>query len=161
MKIRALWIEDNALFDLQHVLGPIYMDGRYDLVIAENASDGIQLIMQQEFDAVIVDIRLPPGGNQDWVTLYNDIQYWASARLGLIILYSLLKTDESKIKHSHIPPWINSNKFGVFTVESEGEVKPHLDKLKVSVYERKTAQTSTRIVLEILAKITGNKKNGR
>ena len=156
-KIKVLWIEDNALFDLQNVLGPIFMDGRYDLAIAETASDGIQRLMQEEFGAVIVDIRLPPGDDPDWVRLYKR-PYGLAARLGLALLYSLFCQEEAEIKHQRIPPWVSPDRFGVFTVESKAEVQPHLDKLKVSVYEQKTAQTSTRVILNILERIIHKSK---
>jgi hypothetical protein len=156
MKKRVLWIEDNALSDLQNVLGPIYMDGHYDLVIAENASEGMSRLTREVFDAVIVDIRLPPGEDNDWIKLYNDRPYGARPRLGLLLLYSLFYPKEAAVNFGEMPKWIRPERFGVFSVESKAELKQDLDKLKISVYEQKTAATSTRIILDLLERIARN-----
>jgi len=35
----VLWIEDNADNDLYHLTSPVYIDGRFQLDIASNASE--------------------------------------------------------------------------------------------------------------------------
>ena len=152
---RVLWIEDNALSDLQHVVGPVLVEGRYDLVIAENASEGIAQIMDGDnsFDAVIVDVRLPPGDDPRWIKLYRDGgENRTNARLGLEIIRLLLLPNAGD-KHERIPDWVKVAKFAIFTVESQREVQKALETLNV-VYEQKTAQTSTRVILEILEKLS-------
>jgi DNA-binding NtrC family response regulator len=70
-KIKVLWVEDSARLDLPHLAAPIYMDGNYDLVVAETVSDGIAHIQNENFDAIIVDIRIPPGDDPRWIKQYH------------------------------------------------------------------------------------------
>ena len=58
MKRKVLWVEDNAFSDLTALAGALYVTGDYNLVVASDASDGFRYLMQKEFDAVIMDIRI-------------------------------------------------------------------------------------------------------
>jgi DNA-binding NtrC family response regulator len=64
-KRRVLWVEDGARYDLVNMAAPVYMDGKYDLIIAEDASSGIDYLLKDTFDVIIVDIRIPPGGDKE------------------------------------------------------------------------------------------------
>ena len=46
------------------------MSGKYDPVVAPTVVEGIYRMKQMEFAAVIVDIRLLPGNDSDWESLY-------------------------------------------------------------------------------------------
>lgn len=63
---KVLWIEDSALGDLAYLTAPLYMDGGYELVVAETVSEALSFLELGEFDAVIVDIRLFPGHRSEW-----------------------------------------------------------------------------------------------
>lgn len=153
MRRKVLWIDDGALGELSELLGPIVVDGSYDLAIATNASDGIARIMQTEFAAVIVDIRLPPGNDKNWTSVYYDTGENKSAgRLGLLILRSLLKPENSKIK-LNIPSWVRPDVFGVFTVENRREVETELDELSVKVFRQKNINPSNTTLLDLVKEV--------
>lgn len=68
---KILWIEDGAYADLQELVVPIYIQGRHDLTIALDASEGCGHLLQTQFDAVIVGRRIPPGNDRGWIELCN------------------------------------------------------------------------------------------
>ena len=68
---RILWVEDSARFELANVLGPIFASHRYDLTLAENASAAAGYLWRRQFDAIIVDVRLPPGPDYFWRSIYG------------------------------------------------------------------------------------------
>lgn len=155
-KRKVLWIEDGALGDFDELLGPVNIDGSYDLSIALDASQGIEFIMQTEFDAVIVDIRLPPGDDKQWQRIYYSPETNKdAARLGLLVLRSLLPSKTGKInevKFKSIPDWIRAEKFGVLTVENQGEVMKDLQDLSISMraYRQKNINPSDTVLLELI-----------
>jgi CheY-like chemotaxis protein len=160
MKFRVLWIEDNALTDLAPLLGPIYVSGQYDLEIAEDASEGARKIKQMEFDAVIVDVRLPPGDDPRWIDAYNRAgRDRARAQLGFSLLYSLLRPEKAEVELEHPPSWVKPERFGIFTVETKAEVQKHLDALGVPVHEQKKPGTSSRVLLDLVGRITAKAPN--
>lgn len=151
MKTRFLWIEDGATADLRHLLAPIYVDGSYDPVIALDVSEGIRRLRAVEFEAVIVDIRIPPGDHPEWINLYNQLgKNKVRARLGLKLLTSLFRPEEDDVKISGVPVWVKPERFGVLTVESKNEVEESLSGLGITVYKQKTAETPKTILVEML-----------
>ena len=137
MKTKFLWIEDNARTDLKHLLAPVYMSGKYDPVIAPTVSEGIYRMRHAEFPAVIVDIRLLPGNDSDWETLYTKLgSEKGSARLGLHLLYSLFGPRPDDVKIEDMPKWIEPKRFGVLTVEDlGGELGEALRSFHITVCE--------------------------
>ena len=41
MKYRALWVEDQALLDLEDLSAPVIMSGNYELDVAESTTQGV------------------------------------------------------------------------------------------------------------------------
>jgi hypothetical protein len=151
---KILWIEDGATVDLKHLTGPLYASGQYDLVLAVDASDGLRQLEKEEFAAVVADIRIPPGSDQRWIDLYyRSGQNKALARLGLQLLYSLLKPEIARVKLDPIPSWIIPNRFGLFTVESKGEVEEDLKSLNIHVYREKTERLPFTALVEVIEDI--------
>lgn len=167
MKTRFLWIEDGAVAELKQLLGPVFTSGRYDAVIALDITDGIQHLKQSRFDAVVVDIRVPPGSDPEWIKLYSR---WggnkSAARLGLKLLSVLFDPREGNARLAKRPTWLTPDKVGVFTVDSESErerfadpeLSDYLEVLGIQVYEQKTAQMSVRMLLEIVERIVQGSK---
>ena len=151
-KRRVLWVEDGARYDLVNMAAPVYMDGKYDLVIAEDASSGMAYLLNDTFDAIIVDIRIPPGIDNEWIKLHKDSGAdKVSARLGLHFLYSILGHQNAKINlGDRRPAWITPAKIGVFTVESRLELDAHLKRLQITVYHQKRAETPEEILLQLI-----------
>lgn len=153
-KSKVLWIEDDSLKDLTEQLGPIYVDGRHDIVIALDATTGFRYLLDHEFSAVIVDIRLGPGDDPKWIDIYTGSRKDnAAARLGLHVLREVLGLRE-------IPTWIRPSLFGVFTVESRGEVEEDLRELGINMdfYRHKSKDTTdSYTLLELIDAITERK----
>lgn len=156
MKIKFLWIEDNARTDLKHLLAPVYMSGRYDPVVAPTVAEGIYRMKHTEFAAVIVDIRLLPGNDAAWEALYTKLgREKGTARLGLCLLYSLFDPRRDDVKIEDKPPWIDPKRFGVLTVEDlDGELGEALRSFGIVAYEQKTAHTPNTTLLKLVERIT-------
>lgn len=153
-KRKVLWIEDGARTDFQNMLGPVYVGGEYELVVALDATSGIAHLRKKEFDVVIVDLRIPPGENPKWRELYhkghNDN---ANARLGMDILFGLLAPAEARIKLDYVARWVTPIRFAVFTVESLTQVKTELDQLGIQTRHQKTTEMTNRKLLEIIEEV--------
>lgn len=153
-KKKVLWIEDGSRYDLADLAAPVIMDGGYDLDVAEDASEGIAKLFETEYDAVIVDIRIPPGNGEAWVKLYERSgKEKVSARLGRHFLYSILGHKEAEIRLDERPKWIKPEKIGVLSVESHLELNGDLNNLTISVYYQKQANTPEDILLTIIKDI--------
>jgi CheY-like chemotaxis protein len=155
MKLRVLWVEDDARFGLAQLVGPVYVHGGYDLVVAGDVSTAIARLSGQHFDVVIVDIRLPPGDDPDWCNLYikagSDKTH---ARLGLHLLLSLLKHPRAQVRLKQPPPdWLEPGAIGVFTVESQREIGEDLNLLGIQVYQQKRADLPDTVLLQIIKRI--------
>lgn len=154
MKPKVLWIEDGALGDLPDLAGVVVVEGSYDLVIALDATEGIEWIMQHEFKAVIVDIRLPPGEDIRWRNIYNrPDKNKNAARLGLLVLRGLLKPNQSEVKIQNLPGWVRPEIFGILTVENQREVQKDLDELGIKIYRQKTRKPSTHTLLDLIREV--------
>jgi len=152
MKFRVLWIEDDARFGLAQLAGPVYVHGGYDLVVAGDVSTAIARLFRERFDAVIVDIRLPPGDDSEWRKLYHKAGYdKIHARLGLHLLGSLIRPSEARVRLKRPPPaWLKPQLIGVFTVESRKEIGEELEQLGIQVYEQKRADLPDTVLLQII-----------
>lgn len=155
---KILWIEDEATGDMRNLAGPLYDGGQYDLVVAFDATEGVRQMMKSEFDAVVVDIRLPPGSDQRWIELYYQFgQNKPMARLGLQMLYSLLKPKHDGVTHDLIPAWITPDRFGLLTVEGKEEVEGDLKNLNIQVYKQKAETLPFTALLDIVKDILDNR----
>lgn len=150
MKSRVLWVEDGAFSELMPLSSPVYTSGDYDLVIALDASEGFRYLMEKKFDAVIMDIRLPPGRDPYFIERYKN---WnaskGSARLGLALLHRILKPSEGQ----KIPAWITPEHFAVFTVEGNTELEHELKYLGIKVYYQKAETINKLTLIEIIEKV--------
>ncbi|MCI0474312.1 MAG: hypothetical protein L0Y76_12085 [Ignavibacteria bacterium] len=157
MKHKVLWVEDGAVTEVDIFTGPVLTSMKYKLEIALDVSAAIKKMRSNEYAAVIVDIRIPPDEYQDWETFYNQSgSSKSNARLGMQLLFSLLKPEMTQVKITDIPPWISADKFGVFTVESEMEIKNELEKLGVRFYTQKRTRIPDTALLDLIEKIMGS-----
>jgi len=153
MKPRVLWIEDSARLELTNLTGPIYFAGKYDFNMAEDVTTAVNLLLSEEFDVVIVDIRLPPGIDPQWSKLYRRMGAdKIQAQLGLKLLYWLLSQDRS-IYAQQPPNWINPLQVGVFTVESPNEIQKDLNQLNVTTFQQKVAGLPDTILLDLIERL--------
>jgi len=153
MKPRVLWIEDSARLELTNLTGPIYFAGKYDFNMAEDVTTAVNLLLSEEFDVVIVDIRLPPGIDPQWSKLYRRMGAdKIQAQLGMKLLYWLLSQDRS-IYAQPPPNWINPLQVGVFTVESPNEIQKDLNQLNVTTFQQKVAGLPDTILLDLIERL--------
>lgn len=159
MKYKVLWIEDGAFVEVGDFAGPVLIAMKYDLHVAIDVSDAIKQIKSTEFDAIIVDIRIPPGNDPEWENLFSKSAYnKIGGRLGIQLLYSLFKPGKSAVKFSEIPTWISPEKIGVFTVESELEVKNELEELRIDCFQQKKTRLPKTTLLELIEKVIDNSR---
>lgn len=159
MKPKVLWIEDSARFELNNLTGPIYFYGKYDFQQAENITSAIEFLKVKEYDALIVDIRLPPGNDPYWRKLYRIAEPGGGGeKLGIKFLYWLLARGSS---YSLQPPsWASPDRIAVFTVESMSEVRSTLDDLGITHFKQKTTGLADTTLLDLIKEVLARQPKG-
>lgn len=157
---KVLWIEDSARFELSSLTGPVYFSGKYDFHLADDVTSALDSMQCKVFDVIIVDIRLPPGIDEDWRQLYER----ASAgvvedQLGFRLLMWLLGHDSS-LNGRTPPSWISADCIAVFTVESDPHLQEEVRSLGV-LYFQKTAGSSDTILVDIIEAVLKNKARAK
>lgn len=150
MRPKALWIEDSAQLELANLAGPVFFNRSCHLTLAEDVTTAVNLMSTDRFEAVVIDIRLPPGRDGRWGDQYRRSgSDKVSAQLGLKLLRWLLGGDRSIVAHDP-PSWVTPQRFGVFTVESRSEIQRYLDPLGVEVFQEKNAAISDNTLDELI-----------
>lgn len=154
MKTKVLWVEDSARLELRNLTGPIYISGEYDMNLAEDATTAVRYLLTKEYDAIILDMRLPPGIDDYWIRIYRDKgEDKADARLGLELADWLFNGRSGfPVKQ---PGWIKPHHIGVFTVENDPALHSRLDYLKIKIFQHKVAGLPDTILIEMINKIMG------
>ena len=138
MPSRVLWIEDGVTDNMSRLFAAAVANGAYDLTPATNATEGAAYLESEPFDAVVVDIRLPPGNGEQWVQLFSERRRsTAAARLGLWLVYAALRPTDQEVGLKAISLVNKNARFGFLTVEPENDLRRHLDRLKPCSYARK------------------------
>jgi hypothetical protein len=147
---RVLWIEDNAYTENTMLAAPVHLSGIYDLTIALNATQGTHHLRRSDFEAVIVDIRIPPGDDDRWDSIYRGLfESNKAARLGLKLLDVLLGPIDST--WSDFPASARDrSRYGVLSVESGSEFRAELERLGIEVYRDKAGGRDPRLLLEMI-----------
>ena len=150
---RALWIEDGARSELSHLSGPVLYDGRIELVLAEDLTTAVEYILEEEFDAVIVDVRLPPGDDPHWKELHRRAgRDKVHAELGLQLLRWLLASAGQAALPSP-PEWMNARRIAVFSVDCRQEILHLLEELGIEVVQQKRADLPDTILRELIDRL--------
>lgn len=153
MKIKVLWVEDSARLELRKLTGPIYISGNYDMNLAEDATSAVRYLQSKVYDAVVLDMRLPPGIDDYWINIYRDRgEDKADARLGLE-LASWMFNGRSANAPVSPPDWLKPHHVGVFTVENDSSVHAKLGELGIRVFQHKTAGLTDTILIDIIKRI--------
>lgn len=161
-KIRVLWIEDGAHVELPQLTTPIYMSNKYYLVVSENATDAIRKLSDQVFDVVVFDLRLGPGSDEQFQTLYKNLGRQKKAqRLGLYILLGFFGNKDGQRLDLAKPVWLTIEQVAVLSVDpyDEPEVQEALVSigLPVEAYRQKTASMKRTILLELVNEVVQRK----
>lgn len=160
MKLKILWVEDSARLELRKMMGPVIVSGEYDINLAEEVTSAVRYLLTKEYDAVILDMRLPPGMDDYWSQLYSERgEDKAQARLGLELATWLLNGHSSY--STSRPDWIRPHHVGVFTVENDPPLHDRLKELGIKVYQHKTAGLSDTILIDIIKLIMDIKEKAR
>jgi len=142
MLSKVLWIEDSARLELVNLTAPIFFQQTCELTLAEDVTTASRLLLAKRYDAVVVDVRLPPGHDERWRSQYQMAgASKITAQLGLKLLAWLLHSDKS-IYEVEPPEWISPQYVAVFTVETRQEIHEALDELGISLFQEKTANLS-------------------
>ncbi len=153
MKPKVLWVEDSARLELANLCGPVFFKGTCDLTLAEDVTTAVNLILAERFDAMILDVRLPPGSDLRWRKHYRRTgSNKVSAQLGLKLLYWLLEADQA-IYPADPPDWVRPERIGVFTVETRHEIAPYLEELRVTVSQEKNADLADTVLDELIERL--------
>lgn len=161
---KVLWIEDNADNDLYHLTSPVYIDGSYHLDIASNASEAYFYLNDRAYDVIIVDIRIPPGKDEEWLMRYENLQRQHNSnsnRLGLELLRRIFDENEEQ-PTLKIGKNLLSRRYGVFTVERREELQADLHRLKLFhiKYCRKNAMMPHTALLDFINEVSRELENG-
>ena len=153
MRPRVLWVEDSARLELSNLAGPVYFSGEVDFNLAEDATSAARLLLSEDFDVLIVDVRLPPGSDPIWSKHYRAAGAdKVNAQLGLKLLYWLLGRNTT-LYSAPPPTHITPEKVSVFTVENRYEIQHDLEELGVELYFQKVADLPDTILLEIIERV--------
>jgi len=153
LKPKALWIEDSARLELANLCGPVFFNGRCRLTLAEDVTTAVDLLRTNTYDALIVDVRLPPGSDAHWRDHYRRAGAdKVGAQLGLKLLRWLLKADQ-EVYPAEPPSWITPRQIGVFTVESRHELNPTLELLGIDSYRQKVADLPDTILDDMISSL--------
>jgi hypothetical protein len=152
--IKVLWIEDAARFGLAYLTAPIYLEGGFELTVAENASDAQRKICEAKYDIMVVDIRLPPGSDYEWIKVYEDATIKGLApNLGLKILTSIFKPAEAEVPFDCNLDRLTPDKIGVFTIERSPELLICLKDIGIKIIERKTVTMPDTTLLNLIKRL--------
>jgi hypothetical protein len=153
VKTKVLWVEDSARLELRNLLGPVYISGDYDLSLAEDATDAVRKMQTNMYEAIILDMRIPPGADEHWIKIYREREEdKASARLGLELANWMFNGHSFPYQP---PNWIKPYHVGVFTVEDDPALHAQLDTLKIETFEHKIAGIPDTILIDIIERIKG------
>lgn len=156
MRPKVLWVEDSGRFELAGLYGPVLVEGRCDLTLAEDASTAVDHLLADRWDALIVDVRLPPGPDPRWRQLYREAgSDKVHAQLGLRLLYWLLRGEDGILPEDP-PGWVRADRIGVFTVETRLEIGSHLDALGIKVFQQKVADLPDTILQQLITALLAN-----
>lgn len=135
-RISVLWIEDGTTVEIPHLTTPLIVEGRYDLAIAKDASEGIRYLTQPggQFDVVIFDLYLAPGDDEGLIERYQARPQGSGSKtpIGMSILIDLFSSGrEEHPKVIRRPEWLTPDRVGLLTVEPLSNVLETMHKLGI------------------------------
>lgn len=160
MKVKqyVLWIEDDAAYNLQRLAIPVVMHHDYDLTLAVTISEAIHFLQRRTYDAIIVDLRMPPGRVSDWIKLDQHLAHAGEApHLGLHLLLNLFKQPapncriDLPVGHEY-----SIQIFGILSIDPMMAVQSQLQNINFNEehYKQKTAGMDSNILLQLIQTIT-------
>ena len=153
----VLWIEDDATYNLQYIASPIVMNPKYDLTLAVTVSEAINFLERREYDAIIFDLRLPPGRQKDCIKLYKELaKSQEPSRLGLHLLLNLFGMPVNAKYRLSMPDFpfdFSVDKIGILSVDDWDDVAELLRGIGICEpiqYKRKRAGMPSNTLLNLV-----------
>lgn len=155
----VLWVEDLARVEYREMFAVVFRDGRYNLSIAVDATEAVERLQKHIYDAVIIDIRLPPGSDARWGKLYDELgASEEAAKLGKHLVQSFLHFQDARIvlEKDRISDWLTNRKIGFLTVEPWEELKVEFEPLGITkgVYVEKGPENERDALLRLIERVT-------
>jgi CheY-like chemotaxis protein len=150
-------VEDEAHSELQYLYAPVVVAG-FDLHVAGDASQAVAELQTRKFDAVIVDIRIPPGHDRRWIDLYERAGADpAAAKLGIHLLRALLSGGRGdagiSLRTEEVPKWLKPQLCGVFSVEVGSDVDSDLKEHGLTVSRVKGPDLDIFALLDLIKEV--------
>jgi hypothetical protein len=159
-RISVLWIEDGAAVEVPHQTSPLINSGRYNLMIAKDATEGIRVLKDpvQQFDVVIFDLHLAPGDDEELIRRYQAAaqRYEPGDSIGMSILIDLFDpSDNERHRVIDLPSWLTPNHVGLLTVEPGSNVIDKLQAMGIaaSFYVKKDADLPDTALKDLVDRI--------
>lgn len=153
---KVLWIEDDAFNELGMLATPVHLSGEFELDYAVSATEAVHRLRACEYDAVVVDVRIPPGDDQRWVNIYYDAGASnKAAQLGVHLLTNILGRDKAWTE-GLTPTARDRSRYGVLSMDAE-DVRAALQSVGVKHYRKKTE--GSRVLLSIIRQILAGREN--
>lgn len=144
--IKLLWVDNDLYHDLTELRITLLLSDDFETDFALNATEGFNLLRQNTYDLVVVDLRLPPGPHNDWAKYQNN----GFEEYG----YALLKEvhERRDLLFSHL----KDTCFGVYSIDDPNDVPQLFEspiRLPPQNYCRKTDQASNDEFLDYLQEL--------
>jgi len=159
-RIRVLWIEDEARYQLNELMGAVLYRREYGLNLAENASEAMQILTGEvQYNVIIVDMRIPPGEHDTWKAIYQKQgSDKTAARLGYYLVQWMLGKLNGEYGPLAPPPnWISPNIIAIFSAEEKAAIEQILT-MGIEVYQPKDASYPDDILLRLISQVLNKKQ---
>lgn len=154
---KVLWVEDDAFKELGMFATPVHLTGEFELDYAVSATEAVERLQACEYDAVVVDVRIPPGDDPRWVEIYYEAgSSNKAARLGARLLQNILGRDKEWTR-GLTGAALDRRRYGVLSMDAE-DVRAELELVGVTRYHNKNegARVLLTIIREILSQCNGS-----
>jgi hypothetical protein len=160
MRTKVLWIEDSAFDETAILATPVHLSGEFELDVALSATQAVNKLRASRYDAVVVDIRIPPGEDKRWIKIYYGSN--KDARLGLMLLRTVLRKGgvdwEPDFVEKVSEQISDPRRYGVLSVENKAEIGPDLAELQV-VHHKDKATNEPEVLLALFREIIAHLDN--
>jgi CheY-like chemotaxis protein len=147
---KVLWIEDDAFNELAVFATPVHLTGEFELDYALSATEAVARLQACEYDAVVVDVRIPPGDDGRWVAIYyKEGASNKAARLGVYLLQNVFRRDEEWAQNLK-PAARDKKRYGVLSMDADA-VRAELEAIEVTSFRNK--KEGSKVLLSLIRDI--------
>jgi CheY-like chemotaxis protein len=143
---KLLWVDNDLYQDLNELRTTVLLSDEFDTDFALNATEGFNLLRQNTYDLVVVDLRLPPGPHNAWEKYQNN----GFEEYGYALLREVFIEKEKLFSH------LQATCFGVYSIDAPEDI-PQLFEAPIYLprerYCQKTDQASNDEFMDYLQKL--------